>query len=95
MSKATQIELHGVYDTYLLTERFRTNLVGKIYLNDKLYLLSRMEVKAETGNYDNVSSTYRLGFVASVGFTISENFMIEIKVMFNGITLVLVFLAKF
>jgi hypothetical protein len=83
MSKATQIELQGVYDTYLLTERFRTNLVGKIYLNDKLYLFSGMEVKAETGNYDNVSSTYRLGFIASAGYAISENFMIGVKVMFN------------
>lgn len=45
MSKATQIELQGGYDTYLLTERFRTNLVGKIYLNDKLYLFSGMDLK--------------------------------------------------
>ncbi|WP_143814462.1 hypothetical protein [Maribacter arcticus] len=53
--------------------------MGKIYLNDKLYLFSGMEVKAETANYDNVSSTYRLGFVASVGYPISENFMIGVK----------------
>lgn len=53
--------------------------MGKIYLNDKLYLFSGMEVKAETGNYDNVSSIYRLGFIASAGYAIRENFMIEVK----------------
>lgn len=79
ISKATQIELQGFYDTYLLTERFRTNLVGKVYLNDKLYLFSGMEVEAETGSYSNFISPYRLGFVAGAGYDINENFMIEVK----------------
>jgi len=79
ISKSTQLELQGFYDTYLLTERFRTNLVGKVYLNDKLYLFSGMEVEAETGSYSNFISPYRLGFVAGAGYDINENFMIEVK----------------
>ena len=77
--KSTQIELQGFYDTYLLTERFRTNLAGKVYLNDKLYLFSGMELEAETNSYNNVPGPYRLGFIAGAGYDISENFMIEVK----------------
>ena len=79
ISKSTQIELQGFYDTYLLTESFRTNLVSKVYLNDKFYLFSGMELEAETGSYINVPGPYRLGFIAGTGYDISENFMIEVK----------------
>ncbi len=79
VSKVTQIELQGFYDTYLLSERFRTNMVGKVYLTNKLYLFLGMEVEAETGNYGNVPTPYRLGFVAGTGYDFNENFMIEVK----------------
>jgi hypothetical protein len=78
ISKAIQIELQGFYDTYLLTERFRTNLEGKVYLNDKLYLFSGLDVEASTGGYGKVLSAYRLGFVASADYDVSDNFMIEV-----------------
>tara|TARA_R110000782_G_scaffold169928_5_gene261741 strand:- start:785 stop:922 length:138 start_codon:yes stop_codon:yes gene_type:complete len=40
ISKAAYLELQGFFDTFLLPERFKINLVGKVYLNDKLYLFS-------------------------------------------------------
>ena len=79
ISKSTQIELQGFYDTYLLTESFRANLVSKVYLNDKFYLFSGMELEPETASYINVPGPYCLVFIAGTGYDISENFMIEVK----------------
>ena len=79
ISKSTQFELQGFYDTYLLTERFRSSLIGKVYLNEKLYLLSGVEVEVATEDAGKVAVPYRLGFVAGSGYDISDNFMIEAK----------------
>ena len=46
--KSTQLELQGFYDTYILSERFRSSLLFKRYLNDRLYLLSGLEVEVAT-----------------------------------------------
>lgn len=79
ISRDTQLELQGFYDTYLLTERFRTSLVGKIYLSNKLYLFSGIEVETATSMNGDYPSPYQLGFVAGTGYDVNENFMIEIK----------------
>ena len=79
LSKSTKLELQGFYDTYLISERFRSDLVGRVYLNDRLYLFSGMEVEVETANLNGEPRRFRLGFVAGAGYDISENFMIEVK----------------
>ena len=75
ISKAAYLELQGFFDTFLLPERFKINLVGKVYFNDKLYLFSRNELETETGNYGNNPSFYRLGFVAGTSYDITEKFI--------------------
>lgn len=79
ISRDTQLELQGFSDTYLITERIRTRLGGKVHLNDTLYVLSGMEVETDTGNYNRALSLYRLVFVAGAGYDVSENLMIELK----------------
>tara|TARA_R110002074_G_scaffold223009_1_gene393915 strand:+ start:29411 stop:29719 length:309 start_codon:yes stop_codon:yes gene_type:complete len=67
------------FDTFLLPERCKINLVGKVYFNDKLYLFSRNELETETGNYGNVPSFYRLSFIVGACYDVSDNFLIEVK----------------
>lgn len=77
--KSTQLELQGFYDTYILSERFRSSLLFKRYLNDRLYLLSGLEVEVATEKNELMVAPYRLGFVVGTGYDVSENFMIELK----------------
>lgn len=79
ISRSIQLELQGFYDTYLLTERFRTNFVSKFYLNHKLYLFTGMEVEVATEDAGKAPVPYRLGFVAGAGYDVSENFMLEVR----------------
>lgn len=77
--KSTQLELQGFYDTYILSERFRSSQLFKRYLNDRLYLLTGLEVEVATEKDELLNAPYRLGFVAGTGYDVSENFMIELK----------------
>lgn len=82
-SKSVQVELQGFYDTYLMTNRVRKNIVGKLYLNDKLYLISGLEMESEVSKYGRKPDQFRLGFVTGAGYDISENFMLEVKSNFQ------------
>ena len=79
ITKSLKLELQGFYDTYILSERFRSSLLFKRYLNDRLYLLSGLEVEVATEKDELLDAPYRLGFVAGTGYDVSENFMIELK----------------
>lgn len=39
VSKSFQLELQSFYDTYILSERFRSSVLAKVYMNKRLYLL--------------------------------------------------------
>ena len=45
VSRQTQLELQAFYDTYLMSKRFRTSLVDKLYLSDKQYLFSGLDLE--------------------------------------------------
>ncbi|TVZ15016.1 hypothetical protein [Maribacter sp. MAR_2009_72] len=74
-----QLELQGFYDTYMYTERFRSSIIGKGYINEKFYLLSGMDVEVATERRELLNAPYRLGFVAGAGYDVDKNFMIEVK----------------
>ena len=78
-SESAQLELQGFYDTYLLTNRFRTSLLGKIYLDEKAYLLSGFDTEIEISKYGNKPVPPRLGFVNGVGYDVKDNLMLEVK----------------
>ncbi|MGB2761456.1 MAG: hypothetical protein WBC58_15965 [Maribacter stanieri] len=79
LSKSTKIELQGFYDTYLLTERFRSSLLAKVYLSERLYVIGGLEAEVATENAGIGSTPYRLGFVAGLGYDVDQNLMIEVK----------------
>ncbi|WP_300023393.1 hypothetical protein [uncultured Maribacter sp.] len=79
ISKSFQLELQGFYDTYILSERFRSSVLAKVYLNKRLYLLGGVEAEIATENAGVGQTPYRLGFVAGAGYDVCENFMIELK----------------
>ncbi|WP_299324473.1 hypothetical protein [uncultured Maribacter sp.] len=56
ITSGIQLELQGFYDTYILSERSRSSLLGKFYLNEKLYLLSGLEVEVATEKKRTVGS---------------------------------------
>jgi hypothetical protein len=76
-----QVELQGFYDTYILTNRFRSSLVLKQYLTNKLYLFGGIDLEME---YVKQSSTIpkrppRLGFINGLGYDINSDFSLEAK----------------
>ncbi|MBU2902841.1 hypothetical protein [Maribacter dokdonensis] len=79
VTKSLQLELQGFYDTYILSERFRSSLMVKYYLNKRLYLLSGLDAEIATENSEVGQAPYRLGFVAGMGYDVTENSMLEIK----------------
>lgn len=83
ISRATQLELEGFYDTYLMTNRFRTSLVGKVYLDDKLYLFSGLDAEIDIDKYSMKPKAPRLGVVSGVGYDINGDFMLEAKSNFQ------------
>jgi len=79
VSKSFQLELQGFYDTYILSERFRSSVLAKVYMNKRLYLLGGLETGIATENAGVAQTPYRLGFIAGAGYDVSENLMIELK----------------
>lgn len=79
LTKMSTIALRGFYDTYTLTERFRSSLLGKFYLNEKLYLLSGLDIEKATGNSIQKPKQHRIGFVVVAGYDVSDNFTIGMK----------------
>jgi len=79
LSTATQVELQGFYDTYTITERFRSSLLGKVYINEKLYLFSGLEAEVATENTGLNTLPYRFGFFVGAGYDISNDLTLEMK----------------
>ena len=86
VSKSLQLELQGFYDTYILSERFRSSVLAKVYLNKRLYLLGGLEAEIATENAGVGQTPYRIGFVTGIGYDVDPNLMIELKanVQFNN-----------
>lgn len=79
ISKQALLELQGFYNTYLLTNRVRTSLTGKVYLNDKLHLFTGLDLELESSKYGRSPEPYRFGNVMGAGYDINDNFLFEAK----------------
>ena len=79
ISKQALLELQGFYNTYLLTNRVRTSLTGKVYLNDKLHLFSGLDLELEASKYGRPPQPYRLGSLMGAGYDVNDNLMFEAK----------------
>ncbi len=80
ISERLKLDLNGFYDTYLMTNRVRTNLKPKWYVNDNLYLFSGMEIEMEANKYAQLRPMPpRVGLISGVGYDINGNLTIEAK----------------
>ncbi|MGB3150150.1 MAG: hypothetical protein WBB27_05760 [Maribacter sp.] len=61
-----------------MTNRFRTNLIGKWYGNENLHFFSGLEIEMETNKYQRLKQMPpRIGFFSGVGYDVNSNFMIK------------------
>lgn len=81
ISNTMQIELQEFYDTYLLTNRFRSSIALKQYLTEKLYLFAGAEIEIEYTKGPQVKSDRppRVGIIGGIGYDVNSNFVIEAK----------------
>ncbi|MEP2277906.1 hypothetical protein [Maribacter sp.] len=64
---------------FILSERFRSSILAKVYLNEKLYLFSDLEAEVATEKAGVAQTPCRLDIVPGADYDINENFMIELK----------------
>ena len=75
-----KLDLNGFYDTYLMTNRIRTNFLGKWYVQKNLYIFSGLEVEMEANKYSELKPMPpRVGFISGMGYDVNDNFTIEAK----------------
>lgn len=76
-------DLSAFYDTYVLSNRFRSNILLKHYLNENWYLFSGMEAEYSIKKYPGLESQKqvppRIGIVSGIGYEVNKNFKVEAR----------------
>ncbi len=77
--------LEGFHDTYVNSNRFRTALLGRYYLTERIYLLSGLELEREAKKDGGTPLSPRLGILSGAGYEVQENFFLEARanIQFN------------
>lgn len=85
LSEELDVLLEGFHDTYIVSNRFRTALLGRYYLTEKLYLLSGMELEREAKKDGRTPLAPRIGVISGAGYEVQENFFLEARanIQFN------------
>ncbi len=73
-----QAELQGFYDTYLFEDRFRSSIVLKHYLSNKLYVFGGLGMEVITSSRIG-SGPPRVSVIGGLGYDVNKNFMLEAK----------------
>ncbi|WP_117885320.1 hypothetical protein [Aureibaculum luteum] len=71
------IELKGFYDTYLLADVFKTPITTKLYVTNKLYLFSGIELESESDKLQLNLQPPQLKFKNGMGYDIEKNLFIQ------------------
>lgn len=79
MSNKLDIQSENFYDTYVLSNRYRTVLLGKFYPTERLYLFSGLELEREAEKYIFERLSPRVGFITGAGYEFQENIFIEAR----------------
>lgn len=79
ISETLEAELQGFYDTYLLSNRFRTSLVFKRFITEKLYVFAGIEAEFAENKVLRPPSIPRVGAVTGLGYDLNKNFLMEVK----------------
>jgi hypothetical protein len=71
------LELHGFYDTYLFANVFKTPIITKLYVTNKLYLFSGIELESESDKLQLNLPPPQLKFKNGMGYDVEKNFFIQ------------------
>lgn len=73
-------QLEGFYDTYVISDRFRVSLLGKLNITEKLYLLSGADIETVTNTSQGFEKLPpRIGIINGMGYDVNDNFMLEFR----------------
>jgi hypothetical protein len=80
-------ELNAFYDTYILSNQFRSNILLKNYLDENWYLFSGVEAEYSIKKYPSLESQKevppRIGVVSGIGYEVNKNFQVEARSNFQ------------
>ena len=83
ITNTMKADLNAFYDTYLLSNRFRANMLFKNYLDQNWYLFSGMEAEYSIKKYPGLESQKevppRIGVVSGIGYEVNKNFQVEAR----------------
>ncbi|WP_125224053.1 hypothetical protein [Maribacter algicola] len=87
ITNTIRAELNTFYDTYILSDRIRTDIQFKKYWDDNWYLFSGMESEFSFNKYPGVESKKqarpRIGVISGLGYEVNKNFTMEAQSNFQ------------
>ena len=87
ITNTIRAELDAFYDTYVLSDRFRTDIHIKNYLNENWYLFSGIESEFSFNKYPVLESQKqappRIGIISGFGYEVNKNFTMEAQSNFQ------------
>ena len=87
ITNTIRAELNTFYDTYILSDRIRTNIQLKKYLDDNWYLFSGIEHDIGTHKYPDLKimkpTQPRIGVISGFGYEVNKNFTMEAQSNFQ------------
>ena len=82
-SSTFSAKLNSFYDTYLLSNRFRANILLKKYLDENWYLFSGIESEFNFNKYQSIDSQKqsapRIGILSGIGYEVNRSIQVEAK----------------
>ncbi len=79
VNKNIFLEWQGEYDTYLIADVFKTPLLTKIYITDRLYLYTGIELEMERDKLQIDLPPPQFKFKNGWGYDIKSNFSLEVE----------------
>ncbi|MEM6813033.1 MAG: hypothetical protein AAF600_01410 [Bacteroidota bacterium] len=73
------LELQGFYDSYLLADVFRIPIRAKLYVSDKFYLFSGVEVESERDKLQIDLPPPQLKYKNGFGYDVKNSLMLEFE----------------
>lgn len=79
MSSSFFLELQGFYDSFLLADVFKMPITSKLYVLDKFYLFSGVEIESERDKMQLNLPPPQLKFKNGFGYDVQRNIMLQFE----------------